>query len=121
MLCSKCEKGNCNYFSPENSLCEEYVTCACQCNVGGVNDFFQKASAISGGIITVGFGVGLSVFSGGLLVPFIGGPMIGAGFSSAIKGIEKSIKKEKIEAKDYFLDVGCGAVTGVCTGGVGAA
>src|SRR5438128_1908222 len=120
MLCNKCEKGNCDYFSQENSSCVEYVTCTCQYNVNGVNDFLQKVSAIGGGIITAGAGIGLSVASGGLLIPFVSGPMVGVGFSSVIKGIEKFIKKEKIEAKDYLLEVGFGAATGVFTGGVGA-
>src|SRR5947208_2707550 len=101
MLCSKCEKGNCNYFSSENSTCEKYVNCTCQCNFGGFHDVVQKTVAIGGGILSAGFGIGLSVASGGLLAPFVGGPLVGAGFSSAIKGIEKSIKKEKIGTKDY--------------------
>jgi hypothetical protein len=119
MLCSKCEKGSCNYFSQENSPCEEYVTCTCQCNVEGFHDAVQKISAIGGGLLGVAFGIGVAVGSGGLLA-MAGGTMAGAGFSSFTKGIEKTWKKEKIETKDYLLEVGFGAVTGVCTGGIGA-
>ena len=41
--------------------------------------------------------------------------------SSAIKGVQKSYSKERIDGAEYCVEVGFGAVTGVFTGGVGAA
>ena len=47
--------------------------------------------------------------------------MLGAGISSTWNGAEKLIKQERINGKTYFVDVAFGAVTGVATGGMGAA
>jgi hypothetical protein len=73
----------------------------------------QKVASIGRGLLVAGVGLFF------ILTPF-GGPVLGAGISSTIKGIEKTIKEEKIDTKDYCLEVGFGAATGALTGGIGA-
>jgi hypothetical protein len=44
----------------------------------------------------------------------------GAGISSAYQGIEKTIKKERLNTVEFVADVGFGATSGVLTGGIGS-
>ncbi|CAG8547861.1 19116_t:CDS:10, partial [Racocetra fulgida] len=108
--------GKCNR---ENSICENRENCTCICNIGFFEDIFQKGGAIGGGAACVACGAAITFLSGVILAP-IGGPLTGAGLSSMTTGIVKSVKKEKINAKSYFVDVGFGAAAGLLTGGVGA-
>jgi hypothetical protein len=112
-ICDRCEKG-------KHQECKNRVSCDCQCNINGINDIAQKAFATVGGIGLAVGGLALTVFSGGLLIP-VGGAMMGAGISSTFQGVEKTIKNERISGTGYCADVAFGAVTGVLTGGIGAA
>lgn len=112
-ICKACEKGDCKN-------CTSSFTCDCECNIHGASDIAQKGLSILGGIGMVAGGLALTIGTGGLAV-FAGGAMIGAGMSSTFQGVEKSIKNERLSAGEYCGDVAFGALTGVITGGVGAA
>jgi hypothetical protein len=114
-ICESCKKGNC-----EN--CESRLRCNCKCNINNVADVTQKVASIAGGVSAALGGLGLTLLTGGLATPIIiGGALMGAGISSTMKGIEKIFKNERIDVTDYITDVSFGAITGIFTGGVGAA
>ncbi|XP_019621389.1 PREDICTED: uncharacterized protein LOC109467778 [Branchiostoma belcheri] len=99
-------------------LCSEVVTCTCKCNVGKPHDVLQKIASIAGGAVLVVGGATLAVGSGGMAAfPILGGMVGGAGLSSTIHGVVKAGKGEKISAREYFVDVGVGTITGAIGGG----
>ncbi|KAI8511523.1 NEDD4-binding protein 2 [Branchiostoma belcheri] len=97
--------------------CRKKVTCTCKCNVGTGHDIAQKASAITAGTLLGAGGIALTVLTGGVAIPIVGGMLAGAGISSAIHGTVKAITKKKISGKEYGVDVTVGFVTGVIGGG----
>ncbi|XP_066957006.1 uncharacterized protein [Macrobrachium rosenbergii] len=101
--------------------CQARVTCTCKCNVGNGHDIAQKVSAIAGGTIAGAAGIAVTVFTGGIALPIVGGMVAGAGISSLIHGSVKAAKREKICGKDFGVDVGVGFATGVIGGGGAAA
>ncbi|CAF3651856.1 unnamed protein product [Rotaria sp. Silwood1] len=113
-ICNACKKGR-------HRSCENEWQCDCQCNVNGSADITQKSLAIVGGTALAVGGLAFTICTGGLGAVIIGGGMLGAGISSTWNGAEKAIKGERINGKTYIADVAFGAVTGVATGGVGAA
>ena len=114
-ICDSCKQGNCE-------KCESRLRCNCKCNINNASDITQKVASIAvGGIAALG-GLGMTLLTGGLVPTIIvGGALMGAGISSTFKGIEKVVKNERIDMVDYIADVGIGALTGVFTGGFGAA
>jgi len=112
-ICDKCQKN-------EHKYCRDRISCDCECNINGAADVTQKVLATAGGVGLAVGGLALTIFSGGLLIP-VGGAMMGAGISSTYQGVEKTIKNERINGAGFCADVAFGAVTGVLTGGVGAA
>ncbi|CAF2594333.1 unnamed protein product [Rotaria sp. Silwood2] len=113
-ICGQCKKGR-------HKSCENEWQCDCKCNIGGGADVTQKTLAIAGGTALAVGGLALTICTGGLGAVLIGGAMLGAGVSSTWNGAEKAIKGERIDGTTYVADVAFGAVTGVATGGVGAA
>ena len=113
-ICTACKNNRHKY-------CDSKWKCDCDCNIGGVADTTQKGLAIGGGAVLAIGGIALTIFTGGLGAVLAGGVMLGAGISSTWNGAEKAIKKERINGKTYVADVAFGAVTGIATGGIGAA
>ncbi|CAF1204627.1 unnamed protein product [Adineta steineri] len=113
-ICHECKKD-------QHKSCENEWQCDCDCNVNGAADITQKSLAIGGGVALAVGGIALTVATGGLAAIFIGGAMAGAGVSSTFNGAEKAIRRKRIDGKGYAADVAFGAVTGVATGGMGAA
>lgn len=113
-ICYECEKG-------QHNSCQNKWCCDCECNVNGGADVTQKGLAIGGGAALVIGGLALTICTGGLGAILVGGAMLGAGVSSTFNGAEKAVKGERINGKTYVADVAFGAVTGVVTGGMGAA
>ncbi len=112
--CDQCENNNCE-------KCQDRKNCKCKCNSNKALDITQKTLAITGGLAAAIGGLSLTILSGGLAAPLVGGILIGAGVSSTIQGVEKAYKKQEINGLEFIADVGFGALTGVFTGGIGAA
>lgn len=91
------------------------MKCECECNINGLVDVTEKVLVTAGGIGAIAAGLALTIGSGGLLTIPIGGALIGAGFSSTLKGIFKTFKKERIKGSELAVDVCFGAVTGTYT------
>lgn len=104
-VCTRCQ-------NKEHDECESRLKCECDCNINGLVDVAEKTLVTAAGVGAVVCGLVLTIGSGGFLAIPIGGALIGAGFSSTIKGITKSVKKERIKACDLAFDVCFGAVTG---------
>ncbi|XP_068236860.1 uncharacterized protein [Palaemon carinicauda] len=124
---SRCETcRNCSAHDDEASekctcSCQATVTCTCKCNVGNWHDIAQKISAVVGGCAVCAGGIAATVFTGGTALPIAGAMASGAGMSSAIHGLVKTWKGEKICGKDFGIDVGVGFATGIIGGGGAAA
>eukprot|EP01127_Copromyxa_protea_P020349 TRINITY_DN680_c0_g1_i2.p1 TRINITY_DN680_c0_g1~~TRINITY_DN680_c0_g1_i2.p1 ORF type:complete len:576 (-),score=148.04 TRINITY_DN680_c0_g1_i2:78-1805(-) len=110
----------------ENFGCSNPVSCTCECNVGSTHDVLQKAFAITGGLGLFAGSIAATILTAGAATPLIAaavgissGLIGGVGFSSAIHGGAAAINKTKINGRDFGLDVGIGAVTGVLSGGIG--
>ncbi|XP_066957102.1 uncharacterized protein [Macrobrachium rosenbergii] len=114
--CERCEDGDDDERC--TCRCNEKWCCTCKCNVGSESDVIQKVGAIGLGTAAAIGGIGLTVLTGGLALPLVGGVVAGAGISSAINGTVKSVKGEKISGSEYLTDVAIGGATGVI-GGVG--
>ena len=112
-ICESCKINKCN-------SCENKAKCDCKCNLNRALDVTQKVLATIAGAGMAAGGLALTILSGGLAIP-IGGALMGAGISSAYQGINKSVKQERIDVSEYLIDVSFGALTGVFTGGIGAA
>lgn len=113
-VCSECE-------NEKHTRCESKWKCKCKCNVGKGADKLQKGLAIAGGCGVAIAGIGITVLTGGVSGVIIGGALLGAGIGSAWQGTEKAIKKKRMDRKEFAIDVGFSAVTGIATGGIGAA
>lgn len=113
-ICSKCEHG-------WHTSCTNRWSCDCKCNVGSDADAIQKSAAFGGGLGLAIGGLALTICTGGLGAVLVGGAMLGAGVSSTWNSAEKAIKGERMDGKTYLVDVAFGAITGVATGGMGAA
>ena len=104
-VCVACLKDNCKN-------CESRLRCDCQCNIGGVADVAQKVLTTTVGVGAFAGGLALTIVTGGLAIP-VGGALMGAGVSTAYQGVEKSIRKERINAKGLVVDAAFGAATGI--------
>ncbi|XP_068230506.1 uncharacterized protein [Palaemon carinicauda] len=114
--CKRCEDGDKDKRC--RCSCDEEWCCTCACNVGSGIDVIQKVGAIGLGTAAAAGGIVLSVVTGGLALPLIGGVIAGAGISSTVNGTVKAVRKEKISGSEYLTDVAIGGATGVI-GGVG--
>ncbi|XP_064107604.1 uncharacterized protein LOC135216332 [Macrobrachium nipponense] len=115
--CKNCPDSHTEASEECTCSCQVRVTCTCKCNVGNGHDIAQKVSAIAGGTIAGAAGIAVTVFTGGIALPIVGGMVAGAGMSSLIHGSVKAVKREKICGKDFGVDVGVGFATGVIGGG----
>ena len=94
--------------------------CHCRCNDDGFADIAEKVICAGAGAGVATLGLALTIASCGVAAP-IGGAIMGAGISSTWHGFEKMIDGERISKRSYCADVGFGAVSGLVTGGIGAA
>ncbi|XP_064108399.1 uncharacterized protein LOC135216826 [Macrobrachium nipponense] len=115
--CRNCTGSHSNVGDKCTCSCKKRVTCTCKCNVGKGHDIAQKVSAVVGGTAVGTAGILVTVLTGGVALPIVGGMLAATGISSLIHGLVKAVKREKICGKRFGADVGVGFVTGVMGGG----
>jgi len=109
----------------EQLQCSNPVTCSCVCQIGKFHDVSQKAASIVGGAGLLAGSIVATVLTAGAAAPVLIPVLIssgiagGMGVASMAHGVTQTVKNEKMAAKDYVIDVGIGAVSGLV--GVGTA
>lgn len=137
-MCTICTKGLCAHFAaaetldsteygqiwqladePKIQLCADPASCSCICTLGNFHDVAQKTASIIGGVgLLVGSVAATALTAGAaapILVPVLVASGIGGGIgvASATHGITQSVKKERINGRDYGIDLGIGGITGL--------